>query len=70
MCDGNRHAVGSGPKLDTPSLRFVAGTAPYFHDGRYATLAELLEHSQGKMGWGKDMSQRDLSALEAFLLTL
>ena len=33
--DGIRHEVGSGPKLDTPSLRFVAGTAPYFHDGRY-----------------------------------
>lgn len=68
--DGNRHAVGSGPELDTPSLRFVAGTAPYFHDGRYETLAELLTHSQGTMGWATGMTEHELDALEAYLLTL
>ena len=26
-------------RFDTPSLRFVSGTAPYFHDGRYTTPA-------------------------------
>lgn len=68
--DGSRHAVGSGPELDTPSLRFVAGTAPYFHDGRYETLSELLTHSQGTMGWATGMSQHDLDSLEAYLRTL
>ena len=68
--DGIRHEVGSGPKLDTPSLKFLAGTAPYFHDGRYQTLAELLEHTQGKMGWGTEMTAQDRQALEAYLLTL
>ncbi len=68
--DGNRHEVGSGPKLDTPSLKFLAGTAPYFHDGRYRTLSELLEHTQGKMGWGNELTEHDRKALEAFLLTL
>jgi len=28
----------------TPSLRNVALTAPYMHNGRYATLAEVIEH--------------------------
>jgi cytochrome c peroxidase len=28
----------------TPSLRNVALTAPYMHDGRYATLEEVVEH--------------------------
>ena len=33
----------------TPSLRNVALTAPYMHDGRFATLAEVLEfYAQGK----------------------
>ena len=68
--DGARHKVGSGRELDTPSLRFISGSAPYFHDGRYATLAELLRETKGKMGWAGDMSDDDLSALEAYLMTL
>jgi cytochrome c peroxidase len=28
----------------TPSLRNVAETAPYMHDGRYATLEEVVDH--------------------------
>jgi mono/diheme cytochrome c family protein len=68
--DGARHGVGSGVDLDTPSLRYVAGTAPYFHDGRYASLEELLEATQGKMGWATNMSKDDLAALEAYLRTL
>ncbi|HWA55639.1 MAG TPA: cytochrome c peroxidase [Gemmatimonadales bacterium] len=28
----------------TPSLRNVAGRAPYMHDGRFATLAEVVDH--------------------------
>jgi mono/diheme cytochrome c family protein/DNA-binding beta-propeller fold protein YncE len=68
--DGSNHEVGSGPKLDTPSLRFIAGTAPYFHDGRYRTLGELLRQTQGTMGWGGELSDNDLQALEAYMRTL
>lgn len=68
--DGARHGVGSGPELETPSLAFIGGTAPYFHDGRYATLAELLAESKGKMGWGGHLEEPDLKALEAYLMTL
>ncbi len=57
-------------KFDTPSLRFVAGTAPYFHDGRYPTLHALLEHTDGQMGHTRNLSPADLDALEAYLRTL
>lgn len=31
-------------KFKTPSLRNIALTAPYMHDGRFATLEEVLDH--------------------------
>lgn len=31
-------------KFKVPSLRNVALTAPYMHDGRFATLAQVIEH--------------------------
>jgi cytochrome c peroxidase len=31
-------------KFKTPTLRNVAVTAPYMHDGRFATLAEVVDH--------------------------
>jgi cytochrome c peroxidase len=55
--------------LDTPSLRFVSGTAPYFHDGRHATLADLLRAAEGKMSW-RHLDDTELDALEAYLRTL
>ncbi len=33
-----------GGKFRIPSLRNIALTAPYMHDGRFATLDEVLEH--------------------------
>ena len=68
--DGSRHDVGTGVPVETPSLRFVARTGPYLHDGRYETLSQLLRETRGKMGWAADMPPEDLSALEAYLLTL
>jgi cytochrome c peroxidase len=34
-------------KFKVPSLRNVALTAPYMHDGRFATLEEVVEHYSG-----------------------
>ncbi len=31
-------------KFKTPTLRNIARTAPYMHDGRFATLEEVVEH--------------------------
>ncbi|MDI3290328.1 c-type cytochrome [Polyangium sp. 15x6] len=56
--------------FDTPSLRFVGGTAPYFHDGRYATLRSLLIDADGKMGNTKHLSKDELDALEAYMRSL
>lgn len=76
LADGEQHDVGSRARGDafaemsTPSLRFVGGTAPYFHDGRYATLRELLEKSDGKMGSTGHLNAVELDDLVAYLETL
>jgi cytochrome c peroxidase len=56
--------------FDTPSLAFSARSAPYFHDGRYPTLRALLRGSDGSMGKTKHLSDADLEALEAYVLSL
>jgi DNA-binding beta-propeller fold protein YncE len=75
--DGSVHDVGSrAPSadaratFDTPSLRFLSGTAPYFHDGRYATLDALLASGDGKMGHTLHLSREDVVALRTYLETL
>jgi hypothetical protein len=74
--DGQRHDVGSGGKgersaeLDTPTLRGIARTAPYFHDGRYATLDALLRSKDTKMLDGSAFEGSDREALAAYLETL
>ena len=47
----------------TPSLRNVALSAPYMHDGRFATLPEVLEfYAQGKpASHGRLVGTRDLT---------
>jgi hypothetical protein len=63
----SRVPVDSTGMFDTPSLLFVGGTAPYFHDGRYATLAELLAKSDGAMGHTKQLDADQRRDLVAFL---
>jgi len=36
--------AGTGQAVRVPTLRNVARTAPYLHDGRLGTLAEVLDH--------------------------
>lgn len=73
--DGVSHDVGSKAKGDAkwafaaPPLHLVGDSAPYFHDGRFATLSALLRGSPS-MAKTKDLSADDLSALEAYLRTL
>jgi hypothetical protein len=47
----------------------VRGTAPYFHDGRYATLDELLSARDQRMFSGV-LSEADRRDLIAYLETL
>lgn len=66
----------------TPSLRNVARTAPYFHDGRFATLeeavrfyleppeGETLGEREGTLDLIPDLTDRQVADLVAFLKTL
>lgn len=67
---GSQMKADSAPGFDTPSLRFVGGTAPYFHDGRYATLRALLADGSTMMGHTQHLDARELAALEAYLRSL
>lgn len=71
-------------KFKSPSLRNLAFTAPYMHDGRFATLDEVINHySEGLKpsttidplmkkvaSGGVDLSSQDKADLKAFLLSL
>jgi cytochrome c peroxidase len=52
-----------------PSLRNVAVTAPYFHDGRAATLAMAVA-TMARVQLGRDVAQADIDDVVAFLGTL
>ena len=70
----------------TPSLRSIELTAPYMHDGRFATLEEVIEHYNSgvqnhanlspplRLANGQirrlNLTQDEKDALKAFLLTL
>lgn len=54
----------------TPSLRFVGGRAPYFHDGRAPSLEWLVDNNDDRMGRTNHLSRADRDALVAFLRTL
>jgi cytochrome c peroxidase len=61
---------GAEPQaFDTPSLRFVGLTPPYFHDGRASTLDEALTQAQG-MGDTSGLTPSDRQALLAYLRSL
>ncbi|WP_245925567.1 cytochrome-c peroxidase [Algibacter marinivivus] len=71
-------------KFKSPSLRNLAFTAPYMHDGRFATLEEVINHySEGLKNsstidplmkkvseGGVNLSENDKTDLKAFLLSL
>ena len=70
-------------KFSTPSLRNIALTAPYMHDGRFATLEEVIDHyntpfelsptldpNLAKHPQGLGLTKADQAALIAFLRTL
>ncbi len=65
--------------LKTPSLRNLAGTAPYMHKGQIATLSETLNHyNRAPLAMiGHNEAEEplgllpfEIKQLEAFLLTL
>lgn len=70
---------GDNGKFRVPSLRNIALTAPYMHDGRFLTLEEVIDHynSGGKNSPNKNelihplnLSEEHKASLLAFLHTL
>jgi cytochrome c peroxidase/DNA-binding beta-propeller fold protein YncE len=57
-------------ELKTPSLLFVGGRAPYFHDGSAETLEKLVIGNDDRMGRTSHLSDEERAALVAFLRTL
>jgi cytochrome c peroxidase len=63
-----------------PSLRNIALTAPYMHDGRFQTLEEVIDHYNSGGHYADNvvtgsiqplgLNQYDKEALKAFLLTM
>jgi cytochrome c peroxidase len=82
--DPGRGAVPGGVpglrQFKTPSLRELAATAPYMHDGSLATLRDVVDHYTGKLDLRPSLAanvRRDLKLDEqekqdliAFLLSL
>ena len=66
----SKTSVERSGSLLAPSLVGIAGSAPYFHDGRYGSLEQLLDKSDGKMGSTSSLSSEDKGALVAYLRTL
>ncbi|HMO37843.1 MAG TPA: cytochrome c peroxidase [Saprospiraceae bacterium] len=73
---GNRYDNG---KFKVPTLRNIAQTAPYMHDGRFKTLDEVLDHYASGGHFADNLSpnvrqlrlgERDKQDLIAFLHTL
>jgi cytochrome c peroxidase len=65
--------IFSGGKFKVPSLRVVSLTAPYFHDGRFATLEEAVGYMweyQQKAGTTEKLTENDLRDLVAYLRIL
>ena len=52
-----------------PSLRNVALTAPYFHDGRTASVEEVVE-AMGESQLGRTLTEQEVDLIVAFLRTL
>ena len=70
-------------KFKTPTLRNIEMTAPYMHDGRFATLEEVVEHYDSggkysttvdplmkKLGIGLQLTNQEKMDLVAYLKTL
>src|SRR3984957_18654798 len=63
--DHRQHDVGSGGLFKTPTLLDANFNAPYFHDGRYTSYAQVVNHFDRVFYLG--LSARDREDLVAYL---
>jgi hypothetical protein len=63
--DHKQHDVGSGGLYKTPTLLNADFNAPYFHDGRFDTYDQVIDHFNQKFDLG--LSEQDRHDLVAYL---
>ena len=63
--DHLQHDVGSGGLYKTPTLLNANFSAPYFHDGRYDSVDQVVDHFDRIFGLG--LSAQDRADLVAYL---
>ena len=69
--DRSAHDLFGLAAVDTPSLSGIAATAPYLHDGRAATLGDVVEAARrGEMGDIVTLSDAEAADLVVFLRSL
>jgi cytochrome c peroxidase len=56
--------------FNTPSLRGLALTAPYLHDGSAATLEQVLDRTANTMGHAGSLQPGQRADLIAYLRSL
>ena len=56
-------------KFKVPGLRNISLTAPYFHDGTFLTLEDAVK-AMAKYELGKDLTDKDIQSIVAFMNTL
>ena len=69
---GTKGPLDQRAEFDTPLLNELWRTAPYLHDGRSATVRDVLttDNPQDQHGSTSQLTQEDITDLEAFLLSL
>lgn len=68
--DGLGHSMFQHGNVNTPSLRGIATTPPYLHDGRAETLMDVLDQSLGQMGHPERLDEQERADLVEWLRTL
>jgi DNA-binding beta-propeller fold protein YncE len=68
--DTRKHTLSGEVAFDSPSLVRVGLSAPYFHDGRYRSLRELLADRKSSMGETATLRKDEIDKIELFLRSL
>lgn len=68
--DNQHHQMFGLEAVQTPTLFGIASSAPYLHNGKAASLDDLLDRSEGHMGQPEVLSDEERAALVAWLRTL